>query len=636
MIAVRFVATARHDAERAELVPLVERAGLIEFLRVAFVIAVVAACTFVPSLTSAHRGTLLAYSVGYLVLGMLPQMLPTLGGRGIVAAIGGALLLDGLYLAWVMSITGGTGSPLFPLVFVHVVAITLAASYRTGLKVALWHTLLYLLLFEATVAHVYTTTGGLASSGNLSGSALRILVIARVFALWLATLVTAAFAAFAERELRAQKVDLQHLSNMVTDMERLRGPSSIAGSLLERMQIVFGFARGVVLASSTDRLMLLASFGETGSDVPTSLIDIDGVVDRVWSTREPVLVRALDSGADRRLSALLPGARNVLVVPLLADGGLRLGVLALENPRSDRLKAWVIDLVRQFASHAAMRLQNAWLLERIESQVEEIGLLRDEVLAQNLSLETRVSEQTLELRQMVNELQEANDHRKRLLSHLVAAQEEERHRIAGDVHDDPVQRVIAVSMRLQLLRRSITDPAMLEELDRSLESVMTCIRSMRNLLFELRPPVLDERGVGAAIEEYLKGRDVDFGFRIEDALTDQPSGEIRIVLYRIAQEALANVCKHAQASKVEVRIEEQGDGISVEIDDDGVGFGSGATAPRSEPGHMGLSSMRERAELAGGTCEIHTLPGEGTSVRYWVPVSSPAKERVVAPLGVRA
>jgi signal transduction histidine kinase len=636
MIAIRSLATARHQPERTELVPLVERAGLIELLRVAFVVAVIAVCTFVPSLTSAHRGVLLASSLGYLALGVVPQMLPRVGGRGIVAAIGGALLLDGLYLAWVMSITGGTGSPLFPLVLVHVVATTLAASYRTGLKVALWHTLLYLLLFEATVANVYTTTGGLASSGGLSGSAARVVVVVRVAALWLAALVTAAFAAFAERELRAQKIDLQHLSDVVSDMERLREPDSIAGSFIERMQRVFGFSRGVLLASSTDRPMLLASFGATGSDVPASPADIDGVVGRVWSTGEPALVRTLDADVDERLSALLPGARNVLVAPLMADGGRCFGVLALEHPRSDHLKSWVVDLVRQFTSHAAMRLQHAWLLERIEAQVREIGLLRDEVVEQNGLLETRVSEQTHELRTMVSELQEANDHRQRLLSYLVEAQEEERRRIAGDVHDDPVQRVIALSMRLQLLRRSITDPSMLEELDLSLESATTCIRSMRNLLFELRPPVLDERGVGAAIEEYLKGRDVDFRFRIEDAVTDQPPSEIRIVLYRIAQEALANVCKHAQASTVVVRIEAHDGGISVEIDDDGVGFGSGASASGREPGHMGLSSMRERAELAGGSCEIHSLPGEGTSVRYWVPVSAPAKERVPAPLGVLA
>jgi signal transduction histidine kinase len=95
------------------------------------------------------------------------------------------------------------------------------------------------------------------------------------------------------------------------------------------------------------------------------------------------------------------------------------------------------------------------------------------------------------------------------------------------------------------------------------------------------------------------------------------------VLYRIAQEALANVWKHAEATSISVRIFEERGGICVEIDDDGVGFGLETLRP-TEPGHMGLSSMRERAELAGGTCEIHSLPGEGTSVRTWLPFPTAA------------
>jgi signal transduction histidine kinase len=349
------------------------------------------------------------------------------------------------------------------------------------------------------------------------------------------------------------------------------------------------------------------------------------VIRQASSTREPVLVRALDATHDPRLSALLPDARNIVVVPLLGIGGSRLGVVALEWSTSAQLKTWIVDLVRQFASHAAMRLQNVWLLDRVETQLTEIRGLRDEVLAQNETLEARVAEQTQELRETVAQLREVDEHRQRLLSHLVTAQEEERQRIAGDVHDDPVQRVVALNMRLQLLRRTITDPATRDELDKSLESVATCIRSMRQLLFELRPPVLDERGVGAAIEEYLTGRGIDLAWTVEDTVTTRSPSETRIVLYRIAQEALANVWKHAEATSISVRIFEERGGICVEIGDDGIGFGLETLRP-TEPGHMGLSSMRERAELAGGTCEIHSLPGEGTSVRTWLPFPTAAAE----------
>ena len=91
-----------------------------------------------------------------------------------------------------------------------------------------------------------------------------------------------------------------------------------------------------------------------------------------------------------------------------------------------------------------------------------------------------------------------------------------------------------------------------------------------------------------------------------------------IVLYRIAQEALANIYKHAEADNVEVTITEDDGGLLVTIQDDGVGF-AGDIPKVSAPGHMGLSSMRERAELQGGWCEILSLPNSGTTVRFWIP-----------------
>jgi signal transduction histidine kinase len=239
-------------------------------------------------------------------------------------------------------------------------------------------------------------------------------------------------------------------------------------------------------------------------------------------------------------------------------------------------------------------------------------------VAQNLSLEAQVAEQTRELQTMVHELQQVNEHRRGLLEHIVTAQEEERSRIAGDVHDDPVQRIVALNMRLQLLRRVLEEPEQVEVVDRLLDSARGCISSMRHLLFELRPPILDERGLGAALREYLQEREPDFTYRVADLVESRPPSRSVIVLYRIAQEALANVYKHAEADNVEVTIAEDAGGLLVTIQDDGVGF-AGEVPMVNAPGHMGLSSMRERAELQGGWCEILSLPDNGTTVRFWIP-----------------
>jgi signal transduction histidine kinase len=303
---------------------------------------------------------------------------------------------------------------------------------------------------------------------------------------------------------------------------------------------------------------------------------------------------------------------------MFADRGYRVGIVALEHSAGDRMPTWVIGMIQQFTTHAAMALHGTWLMETIQDQLSEIKELKDRVVVQNLSLEAQVAEQTRELQNMVDELRQVDEHRRGLLNHIVTAQEEERARIAGDVHDDPVQRVVALNMRLQLLRRALEEPEQIEVVDRLLDSVHSCIGSMRHLLFELRPPILDEEGLGAALREYLREREPDFAYRVDDLLESQPPSQSLVVLYRIAQEALANACKHAEAANVEVTIRDHDGGLLVQIQDDGVGF-AGEVPKQSAPGHLGLSSMRERAELQGGWCEVSSLPHSGTTVKFWIP-----------------
>jgi signal transduction histidine kinase len=602
--------------QRDEMVPLQERAAFLEVVRLTFALLVIAVALLVPGVATRNRLVLVLVSVIYLVVAAAPQALARLGRHPMLGLLQASLLLDGLYLAWVMLLTGGTESPFQILVYVHVVAVTLAASYRTGLKIAIWHTLLYLLLFE-TARGGFLPAGGqpLADAVSL-GSVAGIVVVFRVGGIWLVAFATAVFSAQNERELRSQKIDLQQLSEWVADVDHLTSAEEIAGTLLDRLHLTHGFRRGVLLASPQDALEVV---GSLGVQRPEALgPGLDRVMEDAWARREVVAVAELDPSENPRLTGLLPDASNVLVVPMFADRGYRVGLLVLEYPRGARIKTWAVSIVRQFATHAAMALHGTWLLETIQDQLSEIKELKDRVVMQNLSLEAQVAEQTQELRDMLKELQQVDEHRRDLLGHIVRAQEEERERIAGDVHDDPVQRIVALNMRLQLLRRALEDPEQIEVVDRLLESAHSCIQSMRHLLFELRPPVLDEQGLGAALREYLQEREPNFSYRVEDLLESQPPSQSLIVLYRIAQEALANAYKHAEAANVEVTIGNQDGGLLVQIQDDGVGF-AGEVPRVSAPGHMGLSSMRERAELQGGWCEISSLPGNGTTVRFWIP-----------------
>ncbi len=610
--------TSVRGPQRDELVPLRERAALLEVVRAVFAFMIIGATLLVPGAAGTHRAVIVLVSLAYLIISAAPQALARLGRRPVLGLLHASLLLDGLFLAWVMLQTGGTESPFRILVYAHIVAVMLAASYRTGLKIALWHTLLYLLMFEAARGGILPVDGQRIVDGVADGSVAGIVIVFRVLGIWLIAFATAAFSAQNERDLRSQKIDLQHLSEWVADVDRVSTAEEIAQTLLDRLHLVFGFPRGVLLASPRDELKLL---GSLGVERPGALEPgLDAAMERAWATREVAAVATLDPADDPRLAGLLPEARNVLIVPMFADRGYRLGVVALEHPQGDQIQTWVIGMIQQFTTHTAMALHATWLMETIQDQLSQINELKNRVVVQNLSLEAQVAEQTQELQTMVRELHQVNEHRRGLLEHFVTAQEEERARIAGDVHDDPVQQIVALNMRLQLLRRAIEDPEQVELVDRLLDSAHDCISSMRHLLFELRPPILDEEGLGAALREYLREREPDFTYRIDDLVESPQPSQSQVVLYRIAQEALANIYKHARAAHVEVTVAEHDGGLLVTIQDDGVGF-AGEVPKVSAPGHMGLSSMRERAELQGGWCEILSLPDNGTTVRFWIPTA---------------
>jgi len=210
--------------------------------------------------------------------------------------------------------------------------------------------------------------------------------------------------------------------------------------------------------------------------------------------------------------------------------------------------------------------------------------------------------------------------RRELAARLENAQEEERRRIAADIHDDPIQVMSAVDMRLQLLAGT---PAAVtaDELTDIQETVRDSIVRLRNLLFELRPMALDREGLIPALEMYLTHTSAETGWSTEvvSDLKVEPPAEMRATLYRITQEAVVNARKHAQASRVVVTVATAGDGVTVRVTDDGHGFDPATTA-RPEPGHLGLSTMVERAELVGGWCRITSAPGSGTTIECWLPV----------------
>jgi signal transduction histidine kinase len=209
----------------------------------------------------------------------------------------------------------------------------------------------------------------------------------------------------------------------------------------------------------------------------------------------------------------------------------------------------------------------------------------------------------------------------KLLTELVAAEEETRRRVAADIHDDTAQVVAAAGLRMDALIAELRDPDVREVALNARQGLVEANRRLRRLLFELRPPALDEAGLAAALELFLTDTFSQNGFdwRVDDNLAAEPSPEVRAILYRVALEALTNVRKHANASVVEVLLERRGIGVAVRVRDDGDGFRVPAPDAGPEPGHIGLVTMRERAEAAGGSFALNSTPGAGTTVDFWMP-----------------
>ncbi|MEE4546939.1 PAS domain-containing sensor histidine kinase [Streptomyces sp. V4-01] len=213
--------------------------------------------------------------------------------------------------------------------------------------------------------------------------------------------------------------------------------------------------------------------------------------------------------------------------------------------------------------------------------------------------------------------EQALTERRRLFTHLVQAQELERRRIAWDVHDDSIQAMVAVGMRLQLLADRVGEP-FAHELSRLDTSVREAVGRLRTLSFRLQPPGIDRHGLVEALSQHLNEVVGGWGLEtsLKHSLAREPAPETAITIFRVVQEALLNVRKHARARAVRVSVASESRGLLVRVADDGTGQPA-VTHKLHE--HFGLMEMRERAETAGGWWTLHSAPGVGSTVEFWVP-----------------
>lgn len=211
----------------------------------------------------------------------------------------------------------------------------------------------------------------------------------------------------------------------------------------------------------------------------------------------------------------------------------------------------------------------------------------------------------------------------RLSARLVEAQEEERRSIARELHDEVGQVLSAIAVEAQLAERSLHDP---REAARSVAEVQQladgAIRTVRDLSQLLRPTMLDDLGLGAAIDWLLRGLARRHAVQVElvqEGMAVRLAARVEVAAFRIVQEAVTNVARHARARRCAVRLENDGAALNVTVEDDGVGFEAAAPAGEGRRG-LGLVGIRERVADLNGSLRVESEPGRGTRLIVTIPV----------------
>lgn len=233
---------------------------------------------------------------------------------------------------------------------------------------------------------------------------------------------------------------------------------------------------------------------------------------------------------------------------------------------------------------------------------------------------------TTTFNRMLNGLLEYKTRLQRVTGRALTAQEEERKRIARELHDDTAQTLASMMIQLQLARQTTDADLRDHRLEEVRNELAKAIEGVRRFARALRPPALDEVGVVAALREHVRTLCETAGLRVHvhaDPVDRMLTPSAELVLYRVVQEALSNVVRHAQARHVAVRVERRPEAVVASVVDDGIGFEVDRELYR-HGGGLGLFGMQERVAYVGGTVAIESEPGRGTTVQIEIPASQEA------------
>ncbi|MBI4212933.1 MAG: GAF domain-containing protein [Chloroflexi bacterium] len=228
--------------------------------------------------------------------------------------------------------------------------------------------------------------------------------------------------------------------------------------------------------------------------------------------------------------------------------------------------------------------------------------------------------------QLWAELQQKERARTTLLKKVISAQEEERQRIARELHDEMAQGLTALIMGLGRLERAGPEisPGIIGLVDNVKSFAAQALADTRRLILDLRPPVLDDLGLVPAVRMLAETRLEEQGVTVSvssEGLGDGLPAHLNVTIFRVLQEAISNCARHSRARTVKIRLNSCSGRFQAVVEDDGIGFDPASIVQSTEGGRLGVLGMKERASLLGGSLEVRSRPGQGTSVALDIPMS---------------
>jgi signal transduction histidine kinase len=320
---------------------------------------------------------------------------------------------------------------------------------------------------------------------------------------------------------------------------------------------------------------------------------------------------------------------DILLKPTLEGVPLWMGVT---NRLFSLTSIWLplLFFLHQRRTEDLLQRAHDELEERVEARTHELATVNQALVTEiGEHMKTEQSLRTSEavLLASQRELQQSREDLQALAGQLLTAQEEDRRRISRDLHDDINQRLATLSMALRRMEKDpSSDSETLRDQVRQVSENLTAVSDdVRQMAYRFHPSILDDLGLPKAVRRLVNDFSDRSGIQStcehKDPAVPLPP-EVSICLYRVVQESLNNISRHAQASYVEVELICEDDVVSLSVRDDGVGFDTSHAAQSG--GHLGLLSMKERVRMVKGTLEIKSTPLQGTQIRVDIPLDQGA------------